>query len=156
MTGGTRAALVAALIFTLGGCVSGSTTPPQAQPRPVARPGQPASPPASPPTGQVDSPVPSSTGFLAPQVMRLPGLENVIGRDAAQLQQRFGKARLDIAEGDARKLQFSDKACVLDIWLYPLRPGAAPVATHVEARRASDGRDVDRAGCVAALDGVKR
>ena len=88
--------------------------------------------------------------------MRLPGLENVIGRDAAQLQQRLGRARLDIAEGDSRKLQFSGEACVLDVYLYPLRPGTQPVATHVEARRASDGRDVDRAQCVAALDSVKR
>lgn len=152
MTGGPRSALVAALIIALAGCVSGPTTPPQTQPRPVARPGQ----PAPSPTGHVDIPAPSSTGFIAPQVMRLPGLENVIGRDAAQLQHQFGRARLDIAEGDARKLQFSGEACVLDIWLYPLRPGAPPVATHVEARRASDGRDVDRARCVDALGAFKR
>jgi hypothetical protein len=40
---------------------------------------------------------------------------------------------------------------VLDVFLYPLKPGAAPVATYVDARRASDGRDVDRAACIAAL-----
>jgi hypothetical protein len=32
-----------------------------------------------------------------------------------------------------------------------LRPGAEPVATYVDARRPSDGLDVDRAACVAAL-----
>jgi hypothetical protein len=85
--------------------------------------------------------------------MRAPGLENVIGQDAAQLGRKFGRARLDIPEGDARKLQFSGEACVLDIYLYPLRPGTQPVATHVEARRASDGRAVDRAACIAALGG---
>ena len=83
--------------------------------------------------------------------MRAPGLENVIGQNGAQLERRFGKARLDIPEGDARKLQFTGEPCVLDIYLYPLRPGAQPVATHVEARRASDGKAVDRAACVAAL-----
>ena len=152
MAGGYHTALAATLIIALSGCVSGSTTPPQAQPRPVARTGLPTPPPSS----RADVPAPTATGFLAPQVMRLPGLENVIGRDAAQLQQRLGRARLDIAEGDSRKLQFSGEACVLDVYLYPLRPGTQPVATHVEARRASDGRDVDRAQCVAALDSVKR
>jgi hypothetical protein len=85
--------------------------------------------------------------------MRAPGLENVIGQNGAQLERQFGKARLDIPEGDARKLQFTGEPCVLDIYLYPLRPGGQPVATHVEARRASDGRAVDRAACVAALGG---
>ena len=50
-----------------------------------------------------------------------------------------------------RKLQFAGPPCVLDVYLYPLRPGAEPVATHVDARRESDGRDVDRAACIAAL-----
>lgn len=83
--------------------------------------------------------------------MRAPGLENVIGASANQLQRRFGKARLNVREGDALKLQFSGEPCVLDVYLYPLSPGATPSATHVEARRASDGRPVDRASCVQAL-----
>ena len=83
--------------------------------------------------------------------MRLPGLEEVIEHDAAALVSRFGDPRLDVHEGDMRKLQFAGEACVLDVFLYPLRAGAEPVATHVEARRASDGQDVDRAACVAAL-----
>jgi hypothetical protein len=85
--------------------------------------------------------------------MNLPGLENVIGQSAAGLQARFGAPRLDVREGDARKLQFSGEACVLDVYLYPLRPGAEPTATYVDARRASDALDVDRAACVAALGG---
>ena len=32
-----------------------------------------------------------------------------------------------------------------------LDSGGDPVATHVDARRSSDGKDVDRAACVAAL-----
>jgi hypothetical protein len=83
--------------------------------------------------------------------MRLPGLEAVIGADARRLAELFGPARLTVPEGDALKLQFAGQACVLDVFLYPLRPGGQPAATHVEARRASDGQDVDHAGCVVAL-----
>jgi len=56
-----------------------------------------------------------------------------------------------VREGDMRKLQFAGRACVLDVFLYPLREGAEPVATWAEARRASDGQEVDRAACVQAL-----
>src|SRR6187551_394314 len=101
-----------------------------------------------PPTRLAPPPV---TGARAPQIMRLPGLEDVIERDAANLASRFGTPRLDVREGDMRKLQFAGEACVLDVFLYPLGEGAEPVATHVEARRASDGQAVDRAACVAAL-----
>ena len=81
----------------------------------------------------------------------LPGLEGVIGAGLADLNRQFGEARLDVYEGDARKLQYVGSACVLDIFLYPGERGQAPQATYVEARRASDGQDVDRAACVAAL-----
>lgn len=83
--------------------------------------------------------------------MRLPGLESVIGADARRLSEIFGPARLTVPEGDTLKLQFAGTACVLDVFLYPLRPGGQPAATHVEARRPSDGQDADRAACVAAL-----
>src|SRR3990167_2124343 len=136
MAGGYRTALVAASTPARGGCVPGPAAPPPQQ-QPPSR----TAPPSALPAPAVRTPevILPRAGFIAPQVMRMPGLENVIGRDAAQLQRQFGKARLDIAEGDARKLQFSGEACVLDVWLYPLRPGTQPVATHVEARRASDG-----------------
>ncbi|WP_176273577.1 hypothetical protein [Altererythrobacter lutimaris] len=83
--------------------------------------------------------------------MRAPGLENVIGASASQLERRFGQARLRVQEGDALKLQFSGEPCVLDVYLYPMRQSSTPSATHVEARRASDGKPVDRASCVEAL-----
>lgn len=88
-----------------------------------------------------------------PKVHMAPGLEGVIGADAAQLVRQFGPARLDVHEGDARKLQFTGSTCVLDIYLYPLRDRAEPTATYVEARQAANGREVDRAACVAALKG---
>ena len=80
----------------------------------------------------------------------LPGLEGVIGADADALTRQFGAPRLDVREGDARKLQWSGTPCVLDAYLYPGEGGGRPIATFVDARR-GDGRDVDRAACVAAL-----
>lgn len=85
------------------------------------------------------------------RAMKLPGLEGVIGADAAALKSQFGAPRLDVWEGDAHKLQFAGRPCVLDIYLYPARPGGEARATYVDARRESDGMDVDRAACVAAL-----
>lgn len=70
-----------------------------------------------------------------------------------ELVDQFGPARLEVWEGDARKLQFTGSACVLDVYLYPPAPGREPEATYVDARRASDGQDVDRAACVSALRG---
>jgi hypothetical protein len=86
-----------------------------------------------------------------PEVLRAPGLEGVIEEPADRLVRLFGTARLDVHEGDMRKLQFSGSACVMDIFLYPLRPGAEPVATWIETRRASDGAEVDRRACIEAL-----
>jgi hypothetical protein len=111
----------------------------------AARPARVAAVPATRPAP------PAAAGFRAARVMTMPGLEGVIGADTAALQRQFGSPRLDVWEGDARKLQFSGEACVLDIYLYPASPGAAPKATYVDARRASDGLDVDRASCVRAL-----
>jgi hypothetical protein len=137
------AALLA--LTLLAGCVTAPATAPQS-PRPPAR-GE-APPPMTPSRPQV---APSTGGFIAPRVMHLPGLETVVGRNATALANVFGSPRLEVQEGDALKLQFSGEACVLDVYLYPLRPGAEPSATYVDARRASDGIDVDRAACVAAL-----
>lgn len=39
-----------------------------------------------------------------PQVQRLTGLESVIGATTNELTRQFGPARLDVWEGDARKL----------------------------------------------------
>lgn len=87
----------------------------------------------------------------AARIQNLPGLEGVIGANAAELSRRFGAPRLDVWEGDARKLQFGSDACVLDVYLYPSAAGRDPQATYVDARRPSDGQDVDRASCIAAL-----
>lgn len=96
------------------------------------------------------APAPPQT-FRTPQVMHGQGLEGIIQQSGPQLISRFGQPRLDVHEGDMRKLQFAGRPCVLDIFLYPLTPGGEPVATYVDARRASDGQAVDRAACIRAL-----
>lgn len=108
--------------------------PPQARVVPPSRPQQPA-----------------PQGFVVPQILRVPGTEQVIEQNGTALANLFGPPRLDVKEGDVRKMQFASEACVLDVFLYPLRPNAEPVATYLDARRASDGLDVDRAACIAAL-----
>lgn len=112
----------------------------------------------APPVNQRDVAVPRAQpaappifGFRAPKVQNIAGLESVIGQSASGVTSLFGPARLDVREGDVRKLQFVSEACVLDVYLYPMTAGAQPTATFVDARRASDGLDVDRASCVAAL-----
>ena len=135
--------LIAVLLPALGACVSSPAQVTSAPTRPtVTRP-----PPQQPPV----RPAPSTGSFRAPKVMNLPGLEEVIGKNETALANMFGPPRLEVKEGDARKLQFVGQACVLDIYLYPLRPGGEPSATYASARRASDGLEVDRAACVAAL-----
>ncbi|HYE29242.1 MAG TPA: hypothetical protein VEA61_13560 [Allosphingosinicella sp.] len=112
-----------AALLLLAGCASAkSEVSPQVAPRPVARP--------------VSY---SSTG-----------LESVLGRTAPALEAQFGKPRLDVREGTARKLQFAGPACVLDAYFYPPGGGGEPIVIHVDARL-PDGRDFDRASCVAAL-----
>ena len=88
-----------------------------------------------------------------PVVARSPtilGQEAVLGRDAETLIGQFGKPNLDVREGTARKLQFIGAVCVLDAYLYPRAGGGQPVVTHIDARF-PDGRDIDRASCIAAL-----
>lgn len=94
---------------------------------------------------------PVRTTPAVPRAQVIPGLEGVIGATSAELSRQFGTPRLDVIEGDARKMQFAGTACVLDIYLYPASPGREPQATYVDARRSSDGQDVDRAACAGAL-----
>lgn len=135
-----------AMLAALAGCGPAATgtrvaSTPAVTPAAARAAAVPATKPAPPP----------AAGFRAARVMSMPGLEGVIGADTGSLQRQFGAPRLDVHEGDARKLQFSGEACVLDVYLYPPSPGATPTATYVDARRASDGLDVDRAACVRAL-----
>lgn len=87
---------------------------------------------------------------VAPAPAVATGLAAVMGQSAATLQTRLGTPALDVREGNARKLQFSGPACVLDAYLYTSGQGRDAVVTHVDARL-PDGRDMDKASCVAAL-----
>ena len=117
-----RLSVLLVTVLTVAGCVA----PREADAPPVQRP------PPKPPT------------------FSILGLEGVMGQNARTLQSLFGRPDLDVREEDARKLQFSGPICVLDAYLYPPSRGAEPVVTWVDARM-PDGRDFDRASCVAAL-----
>ena len=132
---------IAMFALLLAGC---ATTAPPTKPAPVSA--KPAlTKPAPTRVRPARKPPPSAVAQV------VPGVEGVIGNDAAGLIRQFGPPRLDVVEGDARKLQFSGTACVLDAYLYPPLAGKEPLATYIDARRPSDGQDVDRAACIAAL-----
>jgi len=139
------------LLPLVAGCVAVPSPSPVPQSRPQSGASQVLRPRAQSPIPPTLPARPPRPDFRPPEVLRAPGLDEVIRQDASSLVRRFGEPRLDVREGDMRKLQFTGEACVLDVFLYPLREGAEPVATWVEARRASDGREVDRAACVQAL-----
>jgi hypothetical protein len=91
---------------------------------------------------------------VTPPVISRSGLERVLGADARALLSLFGEPALDVREARGRKLQFAGPICVLDAYLYPKGSGE-PVVTYVDARQ-PDGRDIDRASCVAALLAARR
>jgi hypothetical protein len=108
------------------------------------------------PTGQTTRPPATSTlppgAFRKAPAQDAAGLEGVLGTRAGVLTRRFGAARIDLTEGDARKLQFLGSGCVLDIFLYPDRPGAEPLAAHVETRSRKDGSKTDPARCIREVE----
>jgi hypothetical protein len=136
-----RAVVMAALLAVgLAGCAGGGgPRKPASASRPAVRPGAAATP--------------RSTGLVVPEVMAGKGLEGVIGAPAAALTGRFGQPRIDLAEGDARKLQFAGATCVLDIYLYPLAAAAEPTATHVAARIRQGGALIDPGVCIREVEG---
>lgn len=101
----------------------------------------------SAPSGQENVPA-------TPPVISTSGLERVLGHDARSLVTQFGEPELDVREGEGRKLQFAGPICVLDAYLYS-KGHREPVVTYVDARQ-PDGRDIDRASCVAALIAARR
>lgn len=117
-----RKSAVLALLLALGACAA-----PQHPPTSVLPP-----PPAPPPAAGA------------------PTVSSLVGQTSGRLQAMFGRPRLDIEEGHARKLQFANAACVLDAYLYPRGQGQEPVVTHVDARL-PDGRDYDPAVCIGLL-----
>lgn len=116
--------VAAALLAVLGGC--SATAIPRSAPPPVK--------PAAP----------------APTIGRPVQDNSLIGQSPDAVGRLFGKPRLDVTEGAARKLQYEGTACVIDIYFYAPRAGANPVATHVDART-PDGRNAELNSCVETL-----
>ncbi len=131
------AAVAAAMLLTgvLAGCAGGGSKP-APDPRHAQRPATAA----------------RSSIVVVPEVMGTAGLGGVIGSRADALTGRFGSPRIDLAEGDARKLQFAGRSCVLDIFLYPLAAAAEPTATHVEARLRQGGAPADPGACIREVE----
>ncbi|MEO5705428.1 MAG: hypothetical protein ABIT10_13540 [Alteraurantiacibacter sp.] len=134
-----------ALALLLAGC---ATPAPAPAPPPVSRPVVQPLPGVVPPPAEAPPPV---EGFRTPDIMRGAGLDGVIREGPNSLIRQFGTPRLDVTEGDLRKLQFAGTPCVLDVFLYPLQSGGEPRSTWLEARRASDGEAVDLLACMQAL-----
>ncbi len=133
--------LAVLLAMALAGCAGGGSGPRKpagAAARPTFRPAAPAKP--------------RPAGLVVPEVMAPAGLAGVIGAPASALTGRFGQPRIDLAEGDARKLQFAGPTCVLDIYLYPLAATAEPTATHVAARLRQGGAPAEPAACLREVE----
>ncbi|MCK0129692.1 hypothetical protein [Erythrobacter sp. F6033] len=129
-----RSVMLPVILLSISACSAGSGAtyvPPNA---------------SAPPNNQ-----PTET-FRRPAVDREAGLESIIGAPASRLLSRLGEARIDLTEGDSRKLQFTGESCVLDIYLYPLQAGTEPVATHIEARMRSGGRAIDKSQCLGEVE----
>lgn len=109
-------------------------------------------------TGPIGPPPPRVTQAATPPPPREPvrisgpGLDGVIDATAVQLIAKFGVPRIDLREGDARKLQFAGAPCVLDIYLYTREGGSEQRATWIDARN-SAGESVDPGACIDALGG---
>jgi hypothetical protein len=97
------------------------------------------------------TPPPKPVGPAKPVVVEKPESGDLIGLTANDLATRFGQPRLQIREGDGTKLQFTVPSCILDAYLYPPPSGSGLArVTHVDARDRT-GRDVDKTGCITAI-----
>ncbi len=140
-----RCVASAVLAAALAGCGGGGSKPASVS-RAATRP--------APRVMAASMPRPIRTA--APVVTAPAGLEGVIGVPAAALTGRFGAPRIDLFEGDARKLQFAGRACVLDVYLYPLTASdPEPTAIHVEARQRQGGAPADPAACIREVEGER-
>jgi FtsP/CotA-like multicopper oxidase with cupredoxin domain len=76
----------------------------------------------------------------------------LLGLTAAVLVGHFGNPALQVREGNSLKIQFRNRRCVLDAYLYPPGNGTgAWKVTHVDTRD-PNGADVTQAACIAALE----
>ncbi len=162
--------LTASALFTLSACGGQSGKPQSASATPAAKPmAKPVAKPAAKPTTKPKTSLPAprsasgSTGakptLPAPRQPGTISFErrvsggvagDMLGRTEKSLRAQYGDPRLDISEGDGRKLQYVTKKCVVDIYLYPPAAGKDAQVVHIDARDDA-GRDLDRDGCIQQL-----
>ena len=146
-----RAKLIAALTLPalfLSACVSPSGGPRQpTPPRGGHNTHRPAPPP---PTGAGQRPA-QQTYRDNPSTPVHGSAGSIMGRDVNALISMFGQPRLNRRDGAATVMQFTGRNCMIDAYLYVQREGGTPVVAHVDARSISDGSEVDRQGCINAL-----
>lgn len=131
-----RTAFALLLALALSACAGGSAnSSANSSPRPGVTQGQSA-----------------QSGYRPPQGGGELSLSGTLGARTRDLIARLGPPRIDLAEGDARKLQFASSDCVLDIFLYPGSAGSAPVATYVEARERTRGAQTPSVECLRAIE----
>jgi hypothetical protein len=100
-------------------------------------------------TAPQQQPTPRSPVVAPPSALE-PNL--LLGLTAAVLVGHFGNPALQVREGNSLKLQFRNRRCVLDAYLYPPGNGAgAWKVTHVDTRDPS-GADMAQAACISALE----
>jgi hypothetical protein len=98
----------------------------------------------------VEAPPPTLAVTRSPPMVKT-GLDRVLGQTARGLTALFGDADQDVKEAQgARRMQFAGPICILDAYLYAPKSGGEGAVTYVDARQ-PDGKDIDRASCVAAL-----
>jgi hypothetical protein len=103
----------------------------------------------SKPTG----PAPRQPGTISLERKAGPGgssAASLLGKTEKMMRSQFGEPRLDVREGAAVKLQYTNDVCVADIYLFPPAEGKEAVVIHLDARDTL-GADADRDTCVSAL-----
>ena len=95
----------------------------------------------TPPPRLVSAPAPVAT-------VRVPGLERIVGRPAADAVALLGTASLDRHEGSGRALQFTSGGCILDVYYFA--DGAGPATARLAEARLPTGARDDPARCFAA------
>ncbi|MFC3173992.1 hypothetical protein ACFOD9_07010 [Novosphingobium bradum] len=142
MTGKPDLIAVAALLGLAGllAAPASSGKPAVAPPRP-----RPAATTATVPAGCHTAELPPVNAARYQEITLPAPLAN---QTASAILERLGRPVLFEREGDARKLQFRANGCVLDIYLYPAEASPDPRATFADARRRSDGRNVDKQACL--------
>src|SRR5689334_19525835 len=88
-------------------------------------------------------PAPEQPVQVVPPHRQATRLTGMTSRD---LTTHFGQPALQVQEGTSLKLQFRNKYCVLDAYLYPGQNGVL-VVSHVDTRLPS-GVDTDQAICI--------